>query len=73
MTFEELKTFFFLYCLFTWTAAFLAPLVISFHDFLVLFFFLRLRRSSCILPVYLIAICVFYDISLIYNNNNNKK
>jgi hypothetical protein len=23
--------------------------------------------------VYLIALCVFYDISLIYNNNNKKK
>jgi len=34
-TLEELKTFF--YSLFTWTAAYLAPLVISFNDFLVLF------------------------------------
>jgi hypothetical protein len=33
---EELKTFFF-YSLFSWTVAFLAPLVISFHDFLVTF------------------------------------
>jgi hypothetical protein len=29
--------FFFFFCLFTWTAAFLAPLVISFSDFLVPF------------------------------------
>jgi hypothetical protein len=35
-TLEELKTFFF-YSLFSWTVAFLAPLVISFNDFLVLF------------------------------------
>jgi hypothetical protein len=34
MTLEELKTF---YSLFSWTAAYLAPLVISFNDFLVLF------------------------------------
>jgi hypothetical protein len=36
MTFEELITFF-SYSLYTWTATFLTPLVISFHDFLVLF------------------------------------
>jgi hypothetical protein len=36
MTIEELKAFFF-YSLFSWTAAFLTRLVISFHDFLVLF------------------------------------
>jgi hypothetical protein len=36
MTIEELRTFFF-YSLFSWTATFLSPLVISFHDFLVLF------------------------------------
>jgi hypothetical protein len=35
-TIEEFRTFFF-YSLFSWTAAFLAPLVISFHVFLVLF------------------------------------
>jgi hypothetical protein len=33
-TLEKLKTF---YSLFTWTAAYLAPLVISFNDFFVLF------------------------------------
>jgi hypothetical protein len=33
---EELKSVFF-YSLFTWTAAFLASLVISFNEFLVLF------------------------------------
>jgi hypothetical protein len=32
---EELKSFF--YSLYTWTAVFLAPMVISFNDFLVLF------------------------------------
>jgi len=37
-TFEEFRTFFF-YSLYTWTAAFLAPLVITFLDFLVLFSF----------------------------------
>jgi hypothetical protein len=37
-TLEELKTFFF-HPLFSWTAAFLAPLVISYFDFLVLFSF----------------------------------
>jgi hypothetical protein len=37
-TFEELRTFFF-YSLYTCTAVFLTPLVISFYDFLVLFFF----------------------------------
>jgi hypothetical protein len=35
-TLQELKSFFF-YSLFTWTTTFLAPLVISFKDFLVLF------------------------------------
>jgi hypothetical protein len=35
-TIEELIYFFF-YSLYSWTAAFLAPLVISFNDFLVLF------------------------------------
>jgi len=33
-TLEELKTF---YSLFTWTIAYLSPLVISFNDFLILF------------------------------------
>jgi hypothetical protein len=33
---EELKSFF--YSLFTWIVAFLAPLMISFNDFLVCFF-----------------------------------
>jgi hypothetical protein len=37
-TFEEFRTLFF-YSLYTWTAAFLAPLVITFLDFLVLFSF----------------------------------
>jgi hypothetical protein len=36
LTIEEFRTFFF-YSLISWTAAFLTPLVISFHDFLVLF------------------------------------
>jgi hypothetical protein len=35
-TIEELISFFF-HSLFSWTTAFLAPLVISFNDFLVLF------------------------------------
>jgi hypothetical protein len=34
-TIDELKAFF--YSLFSWTAAFLALLVISFNDFLILF------------------------------------
>jgi len=37
-TIEELISFFF-YFLYSWTAAFLTPLVISFNDFLVLFSF----------------------------------
>jgi hypothetical protein len=36
MTLEELKSLFFYY-LFTWRTAFLAPLVISFNNSLVLF------------------------------------
>jgi hypothetical protein len=36
MMIEELITFFF-FSLYSWTAAFLAPLVINFNDFLVLF------------------------------------
>jgi len=36
MTFEELRTFLF-YSLYTWNAALLVPLVIRFHDFLILF------------------------------------
>jgi hypothetical protein len=55
---EELRTFFF-YSLFSWTAAFLALLVISFHDFLV-FFLLRPSRFSCILPMYLFVLCVSF-------------
>jgi hypothetical protein len=35
-TIEELISFFF-HSLYSWSAAFLAPLVISFYDFLVLF------------------------------------
>jgi len=35
-TIEELISFFF-HSLYSWTAAFLAPLVISFNDFIVLF------------------------------------
>jgi len=35
-TIEEPISFFF-YCLYSWTAAFLTPLVISFNNFLVLF------------------------------------
>jgi hypothetical protein len=35
-TIEELISFFF-YSLYSWTAAFLAPLVLSFNDFIVLF------------------------------------
>jgi hypothetical protein len=48
MTFEELRTFFF-YSLYTWTAVFLTPLVISAFMIFLFFFLLRLRRSSCIL------------------------
>jgi hypothetical protein len=48
-TLEELKYFFF-YFLFTWTASFLAPSVISFNDFLVLFS--STYAFSCILSVY---------------------
>jgi len=55
---EELRTFFF-YSLFSWTAAFLALLVISFHDFLV-FFLLRPSRFSCILPMYLFVLCISF-------------
>jgi hypothetical protein len=50
-TFEELKTFVF-YSLYTWTAAFLASLVISFHNFLVLFSSLSstlLLHTPCVL------------------------
>jgi hypothetical protein len=36
-TLEEFKSFFF-YSLFTWTSAYLAPIVISYSDFLALFF-----------------------------------
>jgi hypothetical protein len=32
---EELESFF--YTLFLWTTAFISPLVLSYHDFLVLF------------------------------------
>jgi hypothetical protein len=46
MMIEELITFFF-YSLFSWTAAFLAPLVISFNDFFVLFSFHSLVYSMC--------------------------
>jgi hypothetical protein len=48
MTLEEIKTF---YTLFTWTTAYLAPLVLSYNEFLVFFSFL-IRRFSYILPVH---------------------
>jgi hypothetical protein len=48
--FEELTTFFFC-TLFTWTVAWLAPLVISYFDFLVLFSSTN-YAFSCILHVY---------------------
>jgi hypothetical protein len=65
---EELKTFF--YSLFSWTAAFLAPLVINFNDFLI-FFLLLLRCFSCILHVYLVALCALNDITLHQKKKKN--
>jgi hypothetical protein len=62
-TLEELK-FFFFYSLYIWTAAFVAPLEISFHDFLVFFFLLLARCFSYILLVYLICTFIFNDISI---------
>jgi hypothetical protein len=59
---EELLYFFFS-SLYSWTAAFLAPSGISYNDFLV--FFPLFSSRSCILPVYLIAFCVFNKILLI--------
>jgi len=56
-TIEEL-IFFFLHSLYSWTAAYLAPLEISYNDFLVLLLLLP-NCLSCIPPVYLIALCVF--------------
>jgi hypothetical protein len=47
---EELKLFFFFF-LFTWTAAYLVPLVINFPEFLVLFSF-STWAFSCIRLVY---------------------
>jgi hypothetical protein len=49
-TLEELRSFFF-YSLFTWTIVFLAPLVISFKDFLVRFSS-SIQAFSCELLVY---------------------
>jgi hypothetical protein len=43
---------------------FLAPLVISFNDFLV-FFLLLLRCFSCILSVYLNVLCIVLMILLL--------
>jgi hypothetical protein len=63
---EELMYFFF-FSLYSWTAAFLAPLVISCNDFLV--FFPLLSSRSCILPVYLIAFCAFNKKFLTYQKN----
>jgi len=63
MTIEELRTFFF-YSLFSWTATFLSPLVISFHDFLVLSFsvlYAFLVYSMCTQ----LRFTFFNDISLI--------
>jgi hypothetical protein len=54
---EEHKFFF---SLFTWTPAFLAPLVVSFNEFHV-FFLLILRRFSCITWV---VFCVLNDTSI---------
>jgi hypothetical protein len=45
------------------------PLVISFNDFLVLFLLL-FRCLSCILLVYLIALCVINDITLTYQKKS---
>jgi len=47
--------------LYSWTAAFLAPFVISFHDFLVLFFFFYLGVSHVYLCTW-VGLSLFYDI-----------
>jgi hypothetical protein len=64
-TLEEIKSLFF-YTLYLWTAAFVSPLVISYHDFLVLFFLLLVRcflmYTSCVLG----APYAFNDISITY-------
>jgi hypothetical protein len=44
--------FFFFFTLYLWTVAFVAPLMLSFHDFFILFLILP-RCFSCIFFVYL--------------------
>jgi hypothetical protein len=52
-TSEELRTFFF-YFLYTWTTAFLGPLVISFRDFLIYSMYTWLRFAF--LMIFLLVI-----------------
>lgn len=51
-TLEELNSFLF-YTLYLETAAYVSHLVLSFHDFLVLFFSFEACSFSYIIPVYL--------------------
>jgi hypothetical protein len=51
-TLEELESFFF-YTLFLWTTTFISPLMLSYHDFLVIVII------SCILLVYLGCLTLF--------------
>lgn len=51
-TIEELIFFFFFHSLYSWMVAFLPPFVISFNDFLVLFFsssYLPFLYTPCVL------------------------
>jgi len=54
--YQKINIFF--YYLFFWTAAFLAPLEISFHDFLILFLLFFLD-AYLVYSVYLTALCFF--------------
>jgi hypothetical protein len=68
-TIEELLTFFF-FSLFSWTATFLAPLVISFNDFPYSFFFPFLAASLVYSLCTSLRFAFFNDIILTYQNKN---
>jgi hypothetical protein len=71
-TLEEINALFF-YTLYFWTVAFVFPLVINYHDFLALFFFLLVKCSLLYTSCVLKALYAFNDISITYKKNLKKK
>jgi hypothetical protein len=71
-TSEELRTFFF-YSLYTWTTAFLGPLVISFHDFLVYSLCTWLRFAFLMIFLLLIKTkkCIVCSLNIFLSDGGN--